>query len=345
MNIPPVTVVIPHYSGDILSDCLDSLQACRDGTEFDVVVVDDSIESDGSVERARLKHPYVRVLRTAGGRGYGAACNMGLRSVGSPYAVLLNDDTEVTPAWISPLLHAMEEDATLAICQPKIHSLEERQYFDPGGGAGGLIDVFGYPFAWGSVVHAAEHDSGQYDAPRELAWAHGSALMLRMKVLPQIGDFDESFHMQAEEIDLCLRVRRAGFSVRSAPASTVFHHYGQTLHRNSFQRYYLSHRNTIIVMLKNWPIGQLLWALPIRLLFEAVSIVGLVLKGKLKHASAIMSALGWIAVHPFPIIALRRAVLPAQPVGDICVHLYPRSILWDYFVRGIKTSDRAMRNF
>ena len=340
---PRISIVIPHYAGDILLSCLSAVQSNSDGLPIEIFVVDDSVQPDGSVENARSAFPAIRVLRTKGGQGFGASCNTALREVSGSYVVLLNNDTRVAPGWLRPLIEQMEEDPTVAVCQPKILSLREPEKFDAGGGAGGQLDFLGYPFALGSLVHVIESDHGQYDRPADLVWAHGSALALRRSVIDQIGMFDEDFYMQAEEIDLCCRVLQANHRIRSVPASVVYHYHGWTFRRNSVRGHYLSHRNTIVVLLKNWPLAWLAVALPLRLIYEVLTMgYGLVWRRDVAQPAGIALALAWILLHPVAVVRRRRGIRgrTAEGVRTFRRRVYKGAIIWAYFFRGVRTSDQ-----
>jgi GT2 family glycosyltransferase len=341
----PVSIIIPHYEGDIILSCLHALEKNTGAVPVEIVVIDDSIGPDGSLDRARVLYPSIKVLKTGGRRGFGAACNMGLKGTGCKYAVLLNNDAEVQAGWLAPLVDAMESDPQVGFCQPKFLSLRDPARFDEGGGAGGMLDRYGYPFALGSLVRTIETDRGQYDAPREIGRTHGAAMMIRLSVLREIGFFDEDFYMMAEDADLCCRALMSGFKIRSVPSSVVFHYSGWTLKRESVRRYYLSHRNTIVMVLKNWPLSWLAWIFPARLFFELSTVLyDLAWDRNWAQPAGILMALGWIFTHPFN-IARRRRECQGVRTGRrslLLDHIYRHSIIRAYFIRGIKTAAQLL---
>ncbi|MDA0747522.1 MAG: glycosyltransferase, partial [bacterium] len=127
---PLVSIVIPHYLGDILSECLEFVYGRTEGIVFEVIVADDQPYDDGSLARAKQKFPDIRVVQTGGGKGMGVGCNRGLEVARGQYAVLLNNDVEVTENWLLPLVAAAEAYPDVAACQPKVRSLRERSRFD-----------------------------------------------------------------------------------------------------------------------------------------------------------------------------------------------------------------------
>ena len=150
----PVTIVIPHYRAEVLSDCLQSLFA-HSARPLRVIVVDDGGGAP-SLQEARARFPLIEILSNEGNRGFSYSCNRGLEAAGTEYSVLLNDDTMVTANWLEPLVAAAEADAAIAACQPKLLSATEADSFDYSGGAGGYIDRLGYTFCRGRLLDAVE---------------------------------------------------------------------------------------------------------------------------------------------------------------------------------------------
>ena len=156
-------MIIPHYLGDVLSACVRSVHTNTQGIAFEVIVVDDGPHDDGSVARVIAEFPDVRVKKSRGGGGFGAACNVGIAAARGRYLAILNNDVEVAPGWMRGFLAAAEADPAVGVFQAKLRSIHDRRRFDYSGGAGGLIDRLGYPLALGRVFDSMDIDSGQND--------------------------------------------------------------------------------------------------------------------------------------------------------------------------------------
>jgi GT2 family glycosyltransferase len=167
----------------------------------------------------------------------------------------------------------MESDYTMAICQPKILSFEEPTKFEYAGAAGGWIDLFGYPFCKGRVLSHVENDIAQYDQPNEIFWASGAALMIRAPIFKAIGGFDSAYFAHMEEIDLCWRVKRAGFKIRVIPESKIYHVGGGTLNYESPRKVFLNFRNSLYTLLKNEPFTHLFWKIPVRFILDGFAAI------------------------------------------------------------------------
>jgi len=259
----------------MLDRCLDSLSAAG-GAVPRVIVVDNGGEASdtGGLETVRQG---VEVLRLPYNAGYAGGCNAGLRLCSSRYVVFLNDDAEVGPGWLEPLVAEAERDHSIGALQPKILSLksrrEGRREFDYAGAAGGMIDRLGYPFCLGRSFSGSEEDRGQYDEPAEIFWASGVAMFARREVLERLGGFEEGFFMHMEEIDLCWRMRLQGFRIRSVPSSIVWHEGGASLRQGSAGKVYYNHRNAFSMLLRNRGSAALWFVVPVRVLLEFAAVL------------------------------------------------------------------------
>ena len=339
---PATTVVIPHYRSDTLGDCLASLYRHSDRPAR-VLVVDDG-GGGAALESARSRFPRVEVLRNERRLGFTGSCNRGLEAARTPFALLLNDDTRVTPGWLAPLEDAAGRSPGVAVCQPKLLSESRPGYFDPSGAAGGYIDRLGYTFCRGRVFDTVERDEGQYDRPRELFWACGTAMFLRLEAVREVGPLDLDYFMHFEEIDLCWRLRLAGWRVLAVPESRVFHHAARSLPAASFRKLYLNHRNNLVALIKNLPGPRLLWVLPLRCLLELLACALYALRRRPLRAVAPLAGLAWIAAHPASLWRRRRASRrhagAGRDAGDAGV--FPGSALVHYYLRRRRTAAALM---
>jgi hypothetical protein len=341
---PAVSIIIPHYLGDILSDCLATIYAHTNDVAFEVIVADDQPHDDGSIGRALERWPDIQIVKTGGTKGLAFGCNRGLEIAKSRYAMLLNNDVEVSAGWLSALVKAADEDSDIGACQPKVRSMREKERLDSEGAAGGMMDQYAYPFCLGRVFDTVELDEGQYDEGRDIFWALGGAMFLRMEAIEHTGFLDEAFYMHMEEIDLCWRLRMAGYRIVSVPDSVVFHWGGFSLKAETFQRLYLKHRNSFVMLLKNWSFPFLLKTVPVRIALECLTGLA-ILKGDWKRAAAGIAGAAWVLLHPFDVMRRRRVSQAARRVPDreVARAMLGRSVVVSYFIRGRKTATDVLR--
>ena len=327
MSRPEVSIVVPHYRGPIILDCLKSVYDNTEGS-FELIVVDDG--GDGSVEEAKERFPEIKLILNPGNLGFAASCNRGMEVARGRYFVLLNNDVEVSPGWLRALVEFAESHPSAGACQPKIISFSDRRRFDYAGAAGGLMDMLGYPYCLGRVFHTLEEDEGQYDSPRRIFWASGTALFLRREAVEDVGGLDEGFFMHMEEIDLCWRLHRAGWEVWSVPEAVVYHRSGWSLPQ-SFRKMYLNHRNNLVLLLKNYDVPSLLSLFPLRVLLEVLTVLRAPFGEPGRSLAALLGML-WVGSHPMDVIRRRREAWRARRVPDALVRrkLSGGSILFWY---------------
>ena len=208
-----VAVVILNYNGKkFLEEFLPNVIANCDPTLAEVVVADNA-SSDGSVAFMKERFPDIRLIENGNNGGFATGYNLALKQIEAQYYVLLNSDIEVTPHWIEPVVEMMDADPSIAACQPKILSYYHKEQFEYAGASGGFIDKYGYPFCRGRVFQHLENDEHQYDEPKEVFWATGACMFVRADLYHLVGGLDDSFFAHMEEIDLCWRLKNAGYKV------------------------------------------------------------------------------------------------------------------------------------
>jgi GT2 family glycosyltransferase len=227
---PQVTAVIVSFNTrEHLLQSLASLEAVA--VALETIVVDNASE-DGSAEAVRARFPGARVMRNAENVGFGRACNQALAVAQAPYVLLLNSDAEVRPGAVETLAGRLDRQADLAAAGPRTVD------------ADGVIEVsFGPPLTlrheWrqrrlvrgvrarsAEAVRAAERLASVEHEP---AWLSASCLLARRDALRGVGGFDEAFFLYEEDVDLCVRLRQAGWRLLYTPAAEAVHHGGRSM--------------------------------------------------------------------------------------------------------------------
>jgi GT2 family glycosyltransferase len=330
----PVTIIVPHFRADVLTECLTSVYA-HPPLPARVLVIDDGGNAP-SLQRAQAQLPHFEVLRNERNLGFSGSCNRGLEATSTPYAVLLNDDTRVTEGWLEPLLQVAVRDGRVAACQPKLLSAVEPDRFDYGGGAGGYIDRFGFTFCRGRLFSHREVDDGQYDRSVPLFWACGSALFLQMDAARRVGFLDLDYYMHFEEIDLCWRLQLAGYQIVAVPTAVVYHHSGYSLPPQSFRKAYLNHRNNLVMLCKNSAAARLCWLLPLRVGLDLLATAAYVSQRQWSSVAAPAAAALWLVTHPWQLWRRRRRSRSTGVPGARCAGVYAGCLPVQYYLRGVR---------
>lgn len=251
-----VAVVILNYNGGRFLEKFLPTVIANCNPEMVEIIVADNASTDDSLELMHDRFPDIRVIENGSNDGFSTGYNLALQQIEAQYYVLLNSDIEVTQNWIEPVIALMDADPQIAACQPKIRSYYRPEEFEYAGACGGFIDKYGYPFCRGRIFQHLEADKGQYDEPMEVFWATGACMFVRADLYHQMGGLDDSFFAHMEEIDLCWRLKNAGYKVYCCPQSVVYHIGGGTLPKNSPRKTYLNFRNNLSVLVKNLPEGH-----------------------------------------------------------------------------------------
>lgn len=258
--------------------------------EQDQLIIADNASTDDSIDWVRTQYPKVRIIQNHQNLGFAEGYNRSLADIEAEYFVLLNSDVEVTPGWLRPLEDAMDHDSNVGACQPKILWEQQRELFEYSGASGGFIDFLGYPFCRGRIFGSLETDHGQYNEPIEVFWASGACMMVRAKLFKEIGGFDGSFFAHMEEIDLCWRIRNAGYTIKCIPASVVYHVGGATLPKNNPGKTFLNFRNNLTMLWKNLPTSRRIWVIGLRLVLDGVAGIRFLTEGHFQDCWAVARA-------------------------------------------------------
>ena len=287
-------VILNWNTREHLMRWLPGLVSSVDGRE-DKVIVADNASTDGSAEYVSQNFPELQLMRFESNLGFTGGYNKALSQIGdAKYFALVNSDIDAPIGWLKPLLDWMDEHPGCAACGPKIHALKplsdgsyERTYwFEYAGAAGGYIDHYGYPFCRGRVLSRTEKDLGQYDTPASVEWVSGACMVIRASAWKDLGGFDHRFFAHMEEIDFCLRARRAGWSIDVVPQSTVWHLGGGTLPQASPFKLKLNYRNSLLMLRKFMP----KWRLTIRRAIDFCASIAYLITGKKEYFKAVMQA-------------------------------------------------------
>ncbi len=326
---PHVAIVILNWNGlKYLQQFLPSVLA-EHNPETSIVVADNG-STDNSVEFLQTTYPEIKLIRFDTNYGFAKGYNEALKQVKADYYLILNSDVETPHGFLAPMVSLLQNDLSIAACQPKILSYANKKMFEYAGAAGGWLDKYGYPFSKGRVFDICEEDHGQYDQSEPIFWASGACLFIRSSVFHELKGFDEYFFAHQEEIDLCWRIQLAGYKIYSCPSSVVYHVGGGTLPRGNSLKTYLNFRNNRIMLSKNLPWQKKLWIMPARNFLDAVSAWKGLLSGDGGYFVAIIRAqmafIKWWLFHQ------NKSVFPVKKNGSLSGYL-KRNIAWLHFAK------------
>lgn len=230
---PEVSVVVVSFNTcDLLRDCLRDLYGQLGSISAEVFVVDNA-SSDGSAAMVSEEFPQVHLIASRINLGFAAANNLAIARTSAPYIVLLNSDAFVKPGALDRILEHMDKNSSVALGGARL--VGPNNSWQPSGrlfpsplndflALSGLSARFArsrffgrFDRTWASCDEAADVD-----------WVPGAFSIIRRSVLETVGVFDERFFLYYEEVDLCRRIKAAGYRIRYWPDVVVVHIGGES---------------------------------------------------------------------------------------------------------------------
>ena len=215
-----MSIIIPNWNGlKFLPTCFEALKT-QTYSDFETILVDNA-SSDESVSHTQINYPWVKIVQLAHNSGFTGAINAGIAVAQGEFVVLLNNDTEVTPAWLEVIrsTFAAHPEAGSVAC--KILLFDKRQTFHS---AGDGVGKDGIPINRG----VWQKDTGQFDEDNFIFGGCGGAIAYRKSALDEVGMLDEDLFMYCEDVDLNWRLQLAGYRCVFAPKAVVYHYLSAT---------------------------------------------------------------------------------------------------------------------
>jgi GT2 family glycosyltransferase len=243
---PDVSVVIVSFNcRELVRECLRRVPPSLSGYTSEIIVVDNG-SHDGTPEVIRTEFPHVHLMATGENLGFAAGNNRGLQAARGRVIVFLNPDTEPAEGSLARLVEALDADRTLGIVGPRLTypdgALQPSVRGFPTFGVALLVLLKLYRVSR-RLPAVARYDRRDldYNRAQDVEQLMGACLAMPHAVVDAMQGFDERFWMWFEEVDLCLRVRKAGWRVRYCPEANVMHRLNQStvlLHSAFLQRMY-----------------------------------------------------------------------------------------------------------
>ncbi len=218
-----LTISIVNFNTDrYLSHLLKSLEDIKDEGSFEVYVVDNA-STDNSLVLAKEKFQWVNFIESKINLGFAKAHNLVLKKIYSEYVLILNPDTEITRDVLSYMINFMDKNPNVGAASCKVVLSD------------GSLDWAahrGLPTPLASLLYFLGHDSLYHlsgkpmDKPHEVDGISGSFFLTRKSVLEKVGLFDEDYFMYAEDLDLSMRIKQAGFKIMYVPEVHIIHYKG-----------------------------------------------------------------------------------------------------------------------
>ncbi|MBC7264707.1 MAG: glycosyltransferase family 2 protein [Chloroflexi bacterium] len=253
MRWPLVSVIILNYNGKAILDLVRrSVQTILDGTYRNVeIILADDCSTDGSAEELSklCDSDRIRLTHTQKHSGVGAARNAGLRLARGAYIAFLDNDALPEPDWLSALVMRMEENPQWGSCASRLMFADRPDIVN---GIGSVLNELAH--GNGVCIHEMYEFAS---APTEVMYATGNGMIIRRRVLDEVGPFDEGFRFYGhDDSDIGIRIRNAGYEIGVAPEAVVWHLHSYSKHDPTM--YYWDERNRLRFVLKHYHWSEIL---------------------------------------------------------------------------------------
>lgn len=301
-------------------------------SDIEIIVVDNA-STDGTQEYVKENHPEVSLMRFDVNVGFTGGYLKSLAQIDAKNFVLISSDIEVTENWFESAIDLLNSSDDIAAVQPKVMSYDRRKEFEYAGAAGGYIDSLGYPFCKGRLINVLEEDEGQYDEVQEIFWASGACLFIKSEAWRAAEGFDKDFFAHMEEIDMCWRLKGMGYRIMYQPKSMIYHMGGFVIKYGSPQKIFRNHRNNLLMLIKNLPLSQLLWKIPVRLILDHVASLSMLKEKNPEGAIQVFKAHADILMNLGMWIEKRKATQATKTKVNN-VGIYSGSLIVQFFLKG-----------
>ncbi len=244
MSSPKVSIIILNWNG--LEDTIECLESLKKITyiNYEVIVVDNGSEGNDAQVLGENFGDYIHLIKKDKNYGFAGGANIGmgyaLDNSSPDYLLLLDNDTVVDPEFVIEMVKVAEANPAIGVAQSKIYYYDEPDRLQFIGGRINLWigDIVGKTTGFDRILGRKEIDRGQHDSIKEAEYTPFWCALIKRKVAESIGLFDESYFLGCEDLDYCLRVKKAGYKTVYVPKAKIWHKWRTANVIDGFFEYY-----------------------------------------------------------------------------------------------------------
>jgi len=245
MDYPLVSVISVNYNqAQLTCDMVASLLRTT-YPRLEIIVVDNASPTDDP-DLITQQYPQVKLIKSAQNLGFAGGNNLGIAEAKGEYLLFLNNDTEVDPGFLEPLVRLFQQNLQAGIASPKIifHGTDNVIQY------AGSLGV--NPWTGRSVtVGMGETDHGQHNQSQPTQLADGAAMMVPRRVIEAVGVMPEVYFLYYEELDWCELIKRGGYTCHYVAEATIYHKESMSVGKSSVLKTYYMNRNRLLFIRRN----------------------------------------------------------------------------------------------
>jgi GT2 family glycosyltransferase len=244
-NIDISIVIISWKMKELLQICLRSIYKYTSGVNLEIIVIDNNSQ-DGTSEMIKNEFPEIILIKNKENRGVAPARNQGMTIANGKYVLILDADVELIENSILKLYECMESNSGCGIVGSKLVSTERQLQFSCKRFPNLLSFIFRRLEHFGVIKNSKTlryHTMQDWDHKevKEVDYLIGACQFIRGEVIKKIGMYDDKIFYGPEDIDFCLRIWKAGWTVIYNPHTQIVHHEQRITKKNIFSSISLKH--------------------------------------------------------------------------------------------------------
>lgn len=259
---------------------------------WECIVVNNDLHNP-ELEAAIKDFANIKYITTDRNLGFAGGNNVGLPYCNGEYVYFINNDTEVDPGLLEPMINCFKQNERVGMVSSKIifhHDKQTLQY-------AGATELNPYTMRNKSIGYG-EVDRGQYNFCKPTGFVHGASMMVPMEVIKKIGPMYEEYFLYYEEYDWCQRIKNGGYRIFYCGDSKVYHKESISTGANSPFKIYFLNRNRLLFARRNY--SGATWVLNLAyfsLIALPVHVLKYLVKGNFALAKAMLKGYFWNFNH------------------------------------------------
>ena len=242
-------LIVSWNTRRLLLDCLQSIDASPPRLDYEIWIVDNA-SGDGSAQAVRERFPGAQVIDSSTNLGFAGGNNLAAQHAQGQYLLLLNPDTVVHPQAIDRLVAFLEATPEAGAVGPRLlnpdSSPQISTYRTPG------LFLEAWRLSDLDRLFPLSYYAGSHPKPFMVEVLGGACILVRSEIFQSLGGFDANFFVYSEEVDLCLRIRQAGWRLYHLPGAKVVHYAGQSTRQARDPMFLELYRNKVRFFQKHY---------------------------------------------------------------------------------------------
>lgn len=313
-NTPLVSIVLITWNGEkLLRKFLYSIKELK-YNNLEVIIVDNN-STDNTVSYIRNNYPDFKIIINSENLGTAKGSNIGSQLAKGEFIFFTSNDMVYDPYLINFMVDALRKHEKIGAVACKVKFMtEEGKKTNIIDSAGGELDLFGFPYINGH----RKPDNYQSNSIKNIFFAFGCSILVKKKIFDKLNGYDNKFLTLVDDIDLCWRINLLGYKIVIEPRALLYHRASSTTRKafNRAQTRYMSEKNTLRMLLKNYNFMTLCLILPLYFIILGLEFTFYIIIGKFKISISLIKAVIWNISNFKDTVRLRKKMQDKRVVKD-----------------------------